>query len=120
MRACKCVGWWQQHGLGRQLMHGLQLTIDGKSIRGSGLDIIAPFTFAGHLRSDGAVEMIKQYVGLHSVLYVGQYDGEGSLYGTWDISGYQGKWLIRFERPVTESLEIEEILPLPDPRSRES
>ncbi|MEZ6149344.1 MAG: hypothetical protein R3C09_04410 [Pirellulaceae bacterium] len=47
------------------------------------------------MRSDGTVEFVKQYTGRHTVLYVGQYDGEGTFYGTWDIDGYRGQWSIK-------------------------
>ena len=112
MSASKCIGWWQQSGLGRQAMHNLELEIAGDQLSGSGTDIIAPFTFRGRLRPDGYVELIKQYKQLHSVLYVGQYDGEGTLFGTWDISGYQGTWSIKILGPPDAAArEIQEIQP---------
>ena len=95
MSRCKCIGWWQQEGYGRQPMHQLQIAFQGSHIEGSGVDLIAPFTLTGNLRSDGAVEIVKQYSGRHTVLYVGQYDGEGTLYGDWDIDGYRGLWSIK-------------------------
>ena len=76
-------------------MHQLQIAFQGSHIEGSGVDLIAPFTLTGNLRSDGAVEIVKQYSGRHTVLYVGQYDGEGTLYGDWDIDGYRGLWSIK-------------------------
>lgn len=83
-------------------MHQLQIDFRQSQIAGSGTDMIAPFTLAGKLRPDGAVEIVKQYSGRHSVLYVGQYDGEGTFYGTWDIEGYRGQWSIRVLRPERE------------------
>ena len=112
MSTSQCTGWWHQIGLGRQPMEQLWLRIEGTSIEGAGVDIIAPFTFSGKFRPDGSIEMIKQYERMHGVLYVGRYDGEGTLFGTWDINGYRGEWLIRFDRPVAGSTEIEEVLPL--------
>ncbi|MBX3423274.1 MAG: hypothetical protein KF752_17080 [Pirellulaceae bacterium] len=97
----QCSGWWQQHGYGRQPMHELQLDFRGPSIIGQGRDLIAAFTLAGKLRPDGGVELIKQYQHRHSVLYVGTYDGEGTLSGRWDISGHQGQWTIRLLKSTT-------------------
>ena len=93
-------------------MEQLVLQIVQGRIEGSGRDIIAPFAFRGELRDDGSVRMIKQYHRRHAVLYVGNYDGEGTLYGTWDIGGYQGSWLIRFEQHLDGDQQIEEFRPL--------
>ena len=93
-------------------MNDLVLSIHGTAISGSGSDIIAPFQFNGRLRDDGSVELIKKYDRKHSVLYVGQYDGEGTLSGDWDISGYRGEWSIKFVEPVGgDAFEIQEIVP---------
>lgn len=107
-----CIGWWQQAGYGRQPMKELLLSIEGGRIIGRGVDIVAPFQMTGKVREDGAVEIVKQYEKRHTVLYVGQYDGEGTLYGDWDISGYQGEWSIKLLRPAsTNSDAIEDIQP---------
>lgn len=100
MSRYECIGWWQQARYGRQPMHQLQIHFHQSRIEGSGIDLIAPFTLSGNLRSDGAVEIVKQYAARHTVLYVGQYDGEGTLYGTWDIDGHQGQWSIKLVRPA--------------------
>ncbi|MEZ6137789.1 MAG: hypothetical protein R3C53_23120 [Pirellulaceae bacterium] len=107
------VGWWQQAGFGRQPMHELVLSFTGDRIHGGGIDIVAPFELEGRVRKDGSVEIIKQYIGLHKVIYVGQYDGEGTLYGTWDINGHQGKWSIKLLHPAgANDLTIQEVAPL--------
>ncbi len=107
----ECSGWWQQRGYGRQPMNDLFLDFRGPSILGRGRDMIARFTLAGKVRSDGSVELIKQYENRHSVLYVGVYDGEGALNGRWDIGGYQGEWSIRLlkSNQVTSDDDIREI-----------
>lgn len=97
----ECSGWWQQRGYGRQEMSALKLDFQGPTIWGEGSDIIAKFTLSGKVRPDGSVEILKQYKNRHSVLYVGTYDGEGTLCGRWDISGYQGEWSIRLSRHST-------------------
>lgn len=107
-----CTGWWEQAGFGRQLMHPLQISFHNSRLTGHGQDAIASFTLQGNLRSDGAIEIVKQYTNLHSVLYVGKYDGEGMLYGDWDIDGYRGKWAIKIVgNGQQEMTEIEEFVP---------
>ena len=76
-------------------MHELRLDFDDSHVVGSGVDIIAPFELKGRLRTDGTVEMVKHYLDRHTVLYVGEYDGEGTFHGTWDIDGHQGQWSIK-------------------------
>lgn len=93
-------------------MESLLLEIDGDRIRGEGQDIVAPFTLDGHLSTDGLARIRKQYVGQHQVLYVGQFDGEGTFRGTWDIQGYRGEWLIRLTAAVdSQRAPIEEFSP---------
>lgn len=113
MSQCACTGWWQQEGFGRQPMENLELVFHGARIEGSGVDIIAPFELSGTLRTDGTVEILKKYEYRHSVVYVGRYDGEGTLYGTWAIGGQRGEWSIHLERSRAQSeMEIREILPV--------
>jgi len=120
MSEIQCTGWWQQSGYGRQPMRQLCLNfsgndvsgndVSGNTITGQGIDVIAPFTLAGRVREDGAVEILKQYFRRHSVLYVGQYDGEGLFYGHWDIQGQRGEWSIKLLRSnSTEADDIQEI-----------
>jgi hypothetical protein len=106
-----CTGWWQQSGYGRQEMHDLSLDFQGPTIVGQGKDIVAPFQLLGKVQSDGSVELLKRYEGRHQVLYVGTYDGEGTLRGRWDISGYRGEWSIRLLSPNHSSSDddIQEI-----------
>jgi hypothetical protein len=78
-------GYWEQKFFGRQLMHELTLHFAGGCIRGQGYDCIGDFTFTGEYDDQGGVYLLKQYVGKHSVNYVGQYDGEGTIYGRWTI-----------------------------------
>jgi|694.fasta_scaffold01452_25 hypothetical protein len=106
----ECQGWWQQRGLGRQEMSDLLLDFRGPILSGQGRDVVAAFTLTGKIRPDGSVEILKQYQRRHSVLYVGTYDGEGSMCGRWDIGGYQGQWSIRLLKSSTSSLdEIQDI-----------
>lgn len=81
----KWSGWWEQQGLGRQAMHDLVLHVDPAGVvSGSGTDCIGAFTIRGTIAAE--VVLVKQYLGQHSLLYVGVNSGEG-LFGTWQIPG---------------------------------
>ncbi len=97
-RSFECDGWWEQNGLGRQAMSDLELSFDGRSIRGRGYDIIGLFELDGLVDERSLVELNKHYLGKHSVLYQGVYDGEGTFSGIWQIGAYHGKWLIKISR----------------------
>jgi hypothetical protein len=90
-------GFWVQSHYGRQPMTEFVLRFGDGAISGEGRDVIGPFTFHGSYDPrTGAVEMVKQYLGRHRVLYVGQPDGEGSILGTWRIGHHQsGSFLLR-------------------------
>lgn len=97
-------GFWQQEGFGRQPMEQFELRFDGGTITGQGTDIVGPFLFKGTYDSAGKVDLIKQYIARHAVIYHGEPDGEGSILGTWSIDvkqfgvGYRGPFLMQ---PVT-------------------
>ena len=90
-------GFWQQVGWGRQPMTQFMLNFAGGKITGKGRDVVGRFTYAGEYdEQTGRVVMIKQYLGRHQVVYVGQPDGEGCIQGTWTIEGYDtGPFLLR-------------------------
>jgi len=92
-----CDGWWDQKQFGRQPMHQLRLQFDSGSISGSGVDVIGLFTFTGTMDAHGQVLMLKRYLGQHSVEYVGKYDGEGLMWGEWNIAGFKDRWLIKIK-----------------------
>lgn len=93
-----CDGWWEEQGYGRQPMLELQLRVVEGQIIGSGWDIVGPFTFRGTISEGGAVAMIKQYLGQHQVEYLGNYDGEGTMFGDWRIGPFSDRWAITFKR----------------------
>jgi hypothetical protein len=98
MYACgQWDGFWQQEVWGRQAMTPFFLHFADSHITGKGKDIIGRFTFAGtYDEKSGRVRMIKQYLGRHAVLYIGQSDGEGNIFGTWHIAEtHKGPFLIR-------------------------
>jgi hypothetical protein len=78
-------GFWEQTGWGRQPMNDLVLHFDGGSVEGSGHDVVGRFVFHGTCNDHGEVRLIKQYLGRHQVLYLGSYDGEGTIHGRWHI-----------------------------------
>jgi hypothetical protein len=80
-------GYWEQQGLGRQKMHNLVLHFDGQRVHGRGTDCIGVFVFDGEVTEGGGIAMVKRYLGAHAVLYAGQYDGEGVIFGRWSVPG---------------------------------
>ena len=94
MSQLNCQGWWEQDWLGRQPMRPLSLCFENGEITGHGSDVIGPFRFTGAM-AGGHVVMRKQYQDKHAVDYRGRYDGEGTLYGTWQAGGCRGDWAIR-------------------------
>ncbi len=90
-------GFWVQEQWGRQAMTPFTLNFADGRVTGKGRDVIGRFTFSGEYdETTGAVRMVKQYIGKHRVLYVGQPDGEGSIQGTWSIGpNWTGPFLLR-------------------------
>lgn len=78
-------GYWEQEGIGRQTMRDLELSFESGAVRGQGSDAVGLFAFEGHYNSQGAVVLVKKYLGQHNVIYRGTYDGEGTIYGKWNI-----------------------------------
>ena len=81
-------GFWEQRAHGRQEMSAFELHFQPNGqARGQGIDMVGPFTFAGSVYPvTGHATLVKQYLGKHSVKYVGQPDGEGCIHGTWTIN----------------------------------
>jgi hypothetical protein len=103
----RCDGWWQQTGYGRQTMRDLYLEFAAGQINGSGRDLIGQFSFRGTMDPAGRIAMKKQYIGLWNVDYTGTYDGEGLLFGHWQIGALTDQWLIRLKPP--RAAEIQEL-----------
>lgn len=79
-------GFWEQQFYGRQFMEDFTLRFNDGVITGGGRDIIGIFVIKGEYET-GKISFVKQYIGRHQVIYTGQYDGEGSIHGTWVIPG---------------------------------
>lgn len=113
------LGFWVQPRHGRQEMRAFELHFDSGLVTGGGADIIGPFVVRGEYRPDGRVELVKQYLGKHRVHYRGQPDGEGSIYGTWEVTAKysgesyaeRGPFLMKPDRVTTSDLSIAEIRP---------
>ncbi len=97
-RIWECEGWWEQARFGRQQMSNLQLEYRGLVIRGHGTDIVGPFTLFGAFEPEGSLRLVKQYLNRHTVNYRGVFDGEGCLFGVWNIGTDNGRWSIRLLR----------------------
>ena len=105
-------GYWEQRGWGRQEMHELTFDFGQGAIRGEGADCVGRFTFDGTCDGQGAVVMVKQYLGKHQVLYQGQFDGEGTIFGRWSIRPFDsGNFLLTVVRDRAGAEEIHEIVP---------
>jgi hypothetical protein len=90
-------GFWVQEGWGRQAMTPFFLHFAEGRVEGKGKDIVGRFVFTGEYdTSTGQVRLVKQYLGRHRVLYVGQPDGEGSILGKWYIGPHhEGPFMMR-------------------------
>ncbi|MCE9560921.1 MAG: hypothetical protein K8U57_02595 [Planctomycetes bacterium] len=90
-------GFWVQEMWGRRPMTPFYLHFANGTVTGEGKDMVGRFTFAGaYDEATGQVRMVKQYIGKHEVLDVGQPDGEGSIQGNWSIGKVDtGPFLLR-------------------------
>lgn len=90
-------GFWAHRDGFRGPMSPLALRFADGAVSGEGADMVGPFTFGGEYdAATGEVQMVKQYLGRHRVLYVGRSDGEGCIQGTWHIGSLgSGSFLLR-------------------------
>ncbi len=103
-------GYWEQVSWGRQPMHELSLRFEDGVVTGEGHDIIAPFLFRGTISADGKVHLIKKYLGRHEVVYEGDYDGEGTIFGTWSIGTiWRGPFVLSVDRQAPREESIHEL-----------
>ncbi len=107
---CECRGWWEQSNFGRQWMQDLEIIFEDENFHGTGFDIIGPFQIQGLVSPDGTVAIHKQYLGAHSVTYIGTSDGEGTMSGRWNIDSHiGGRWSTNYRATINDSDAIEEI-----------
>ena len=100
-KSMPCRGWWEQVFYGRQPMEPLEVSLAGRRIDGRGSDVVGTFALEGFVATDGRVSIEKRYLGRHSVMYEGQCDGEGRMWGVWALAGYNGRWMIELGRRAT-------------------
>ena len=75
--------------------------------------MIGEFKLRGTIAEAGKVNLVKQYVGMHAVDYVGTYDGEGLMWGQWWIGSLNNRWLIKIKRSKaapSDATDIETIV----------
>jgi hypothetical protein len=95
-------GYWEQSLWGQQPMDNLVLRFSAGRVEGEGRDVIGAFTFSGEYDERGTIRLVKQYLNAHQVLYVGEYDGEGTIHGRWSIPPHwSGKFALS---PIWPSL----------------
>lgn len=99
------VGHWDQNGLGRQKMFDLQIKFSGNILSGEGWDCVGEFSLDGEIHPDAKVQIVKKYKNRHSVVYLGQHDGEGMIYGAWALDGDNGTFALRPESGFRKSEE---------------
>jgi len=76
--------------LGAEHRMDFTLTFDGETFLGAGRDITGPFTISGQIVQGKQVRATKRY-NLHSVEYMGSFDGD-AIVGTWSLAGGSGKF----------------------------
>jgi len=81
-------GFYEQFGKRFPMEFSLNINKDG-SVIGNGIDGIGKFTWSGLIGKDGASTLTKQYLGAHSVKYVGQLKGK-ILAGTYYLGNDSG------------------------------
>ena len=109
------LGFWIQRGYGKQSM-SLSLGFANGRVDGAGRDIVGQFTFSGtYDLKTGCVQIVKQYLGKHRVLYDGANQGDGMwLWGLWTLRYLRGGfhlWPEGEEDPTIHRLKTEQELP---------
>jgi len=73
-----------------------RLKFKGGRVKGKGADAIGNFVWSGTYDSNAkTVTMVKQYIGKHSVQYVGTKTGEKKFEGTWSVGSSNGAFLLQ-------------------------
>ena len=93
----KWLGYWDQQGVGRQEMHDLTLTFESGRVEGAGWDCVGKFRLEGEIdpTREVPVYLVKRYLDRHIVVYVGQHDGEGTIFGSWTLELDRGSFALR-------------------------
>jgi hypothetical protein len=100
----------QEAQFGRNGWMSMTLRQRGVVVEGEGYDPVGAFGVKARIDEAGRIQLLKAYVGQHTVDYVGIV-GNDAMHGAWTISGtrYSGVWAMRtartFDEGVVEALE---------------
>jgi hypothetical protein len=88
-------GWWQSGDGDRMPITDVQLFFYDGRISGSGIDADGVFALKGTWLEGGHLNIRKHYGILPGADMVGEYDGEGTMFGTWQSDDDKsGSWAI--------------------------
>ena len=109
----RLIGWWEQFG--RRETQTIDAEFNEGRLVGTGTDRVGDFTLEGTYGEEG-IRFIKRYCSPHAkhvVMYAGEYDGEGTYSGVYDLGVeiMNGTWLLKVERSATQ---VDETQNLPD------
>ena len=84
------TGFFQQKAVPGRHPTDLELAFAGGAVVGEGRDWVGEYTVRGtYDPADGRCEWTKQYLGKHSVSYLGYNEGNG-IWGVWEIRAFLG------------------------------
>ena len=103
-------GWWQSGDAAREPLTEIQLFFYETDFSGSGIDSRGVFQLSGTWLQAGRVAIRKLNFGpFPEDNLIGEYDGEGTMWGTWTSAEGSGSWLIRIsgdlKPPDNEALQ---------------
>jgi hypothetical protein len=89
-------GWWQCGDGPREPLTEIQLFFYETDFSGSGIDLRQVFILYGTWLEAGRVAIRKENHGpFPDDNLIGDYDGEGTMWGTWTSAEGSGNWLMR-------------------------
>ncbi|MDB4766162.1 hypothetical protein OAG71_00595 [bacterium] len=97
-------GWWQCAIGDRKTITNIQLFFYNGRFSGSGVDADGIFALKGTWLEGGQLNIRKHYGILPGADMVGEYDGEGTMFGTWiSDDGGSGSWAIAMTGEITQT-----------------
>src|SRR5262249_34673343 len=87
-------GWWQIGDGERRPITHVQLFFYEGRFSGSGIDDRGPFALHGKWLDGPNLAIRKHYGPIPDADLIGEYDGEGTMFGTWTSDGKSGAWAI--------------------------
>lgn len=105
-------GFYTYTGRSRRYLMDLVLEFNYGTITGEGADGIGLFVISGQYSTGGECSWLKQYVGRHSVDYLGFREAKG-IWGTWSIGQFKKLckggfhiWPLSEGEPLTTTEEV--------------